>query len=211
MKLVGAAGQAIPHFLFDASGTIASSTAPQLILPRRYSCSYLMVMNLSASLPMYLEMGSARAVATISNGQVTNITVLNGGFGFSRPPMIQIRGGGANMFQGFLGSNDPNAPSAGTPAQAHCVMTGSAPNQSVSSIIIDNPGSGYTATPYVLMLNNPQDPIGCADPSSGSGSGILLPANGGNYHVNGTTCTTDPIALYCSTGAGAKFTCKWMD
>jgi hypothetical protein len=211
MKLVGAAGQAANHFMFDNSGAIISSTVPQLILPRALSRTHFIIVNLSAALPMYLEIGSARAVATITNGQVTGVTVTNPGFGFSLPPVVQFRGGGAAGFPGFVGSGDPNSYPPTRLATAHCVMTGTAPNQSIASITVDYGGAGYLVAPYVLMLNNHHDPNGCADPSYGGGSGLLLPANGGSYYVNGTACPTDQMALFCSTGAGAKFTCKWMD
>jgi hypothetical protein len=209
MKLVGAGGQSAPHFYYDASSTIASATAPQLILPRRNSCSHLMVQNISTA-AMYLEFGSARAVATITNGQVSAVTVTNPGFGFSLAPTIQFRGGGANGFPGFIGSSEPLSPPPGDPAQAHCVMTGAAPNMSVQSIVIDNPGAGYLFPPYVQILNDPKDPNGCADPSQSAGVGILLGAAGGSYYLNGTACPTDALALFCAT-IGAAFTCKWMD
>jgi hypothetical protein len=209
MKLVGTAGQPGPHSLYDASGSIVSGSAPQLLLPRRFSCSHLVVQNLSATV-MYLEFGSARAVATISGGQVSAITVTNAGFGFSLAPTIQLRGGGNMMYPAFLGATDPNAPAAAHPATAHCVMTGTAPNMSVASIVIDNPGSGYEVAPYVMIANRHADPGGCADPSANSGSGILLAANGGIHSINGTVCTTDQAALFCAS-AGARFTCKWAD
>jgi hypothetical protein len=82
---------------------------------------------------------------------------------------------------------------------------------SVASITIDYGGSGYLVAPYVSILNADADPNGCADPSAGGGSGILLAANGGTYDRNGTVCTTDAMALFCATGIGAKFTCKWAD
>jgi len=212
MKLVGAAGQNANHYTVDASGTIASSTLPQLILPRAFSRSSLFVQNLHATLPMYLEFGSARATATITAGVITAVTVTNPGFGFSVAPTITFRGGGAVAFPSFVGATDPFAPPAPHVGAAHCVMTGAAPNMSVASITIDNGGSGYLVPPYVLILNRHIDPNGCADPSVGAGSGILLPPNGASpYYANGTTCTTDQASLFCSTGIGAKFTCKWMD
>jgi hypothetical protein len=211
VKLTGAAGQGAPHFMFDNSGAIVSGTAPQLILPRAFSRSMLVIANLSATLPMYLEIGSARGVATIANGVVTGVTVTNPGFGFSLPPTVQFRGGGNGMFPGFLGSGDPNSPSPSKPATAHCVMSGTAPNMTVASITVDFGGAGYLVAPYVLIQNAADDANGCADPSNGGGSGLILPANGGSYIVNGTACTTDQMALFCSTGAAAKFTVKWMD
>jgi hypothetical protein len=210
MKLVGSGGQLVPHYTFDASGSIASATLPQLILPRRFATSQLLVQNLSTSAVMYLEIGSARATATITNGSVTAVTVTNAGFGFSLAPRVQFRGGGAANLSSFLGSTEPNSPPPFKPAAAHCVMTGAAPNMSVASITIDNPGAAYLVAPFVLIENDQHDANGSADPSAGAGSGIVLPTNGGEYFVNGTACTTDALAIFCAT-VGQKFTCKWMD
>lgn len=210
MKLIGAGNQFVSHALFDASGINASATVPQLILPRRYSTTNLLVQNLSTTAVMYLEIGSARATATLTGGVVTSVAVTNAGFGFSKPPVIQFRGGGAGMYPAFLGSTEPNSPSPSAPAQAHCVMTGAAPNQSVASITVDFGGSGYLVPPFVFISNADVDPNGCADPSASSGVGIVLAANGGKYEVNGTACTTDAIALFCGT-VSQRFTCKWMD
>jgi hypothetical protein len=210
MKLVGAGGQAAQHVMYDASGTIASATLPQLLLPHAHlGRSSLLIFNLSTTAAMFLEIGSARATATITNGVVTGVAVTNAGFGFSLAPTITFRGGGADQYPGFLGSGDPNSPPVAHAATAHCVMTGSAPNMSVASITIDNGGSGYLVAPYVAIRNRNFDANGCADPSVGSGSGVLIPALG-RYEVNGTTCSTDPLALFCATLA-APFTCKWMD
>lgn len=215
MKLVGAAGQAANHFLYDASGLIVSGTVPQLVLPRRLSCSHLIIANLHATLTMYIDFGSARATATISGGVVTACTVVNPGFGFSLAPSIEFRGGGADQFLNFLGSNDPNSPPPAKPAKAHCVMTGAAPNMSVASITVDYGGAGYLVAPYVRILNHNRDPNGCADPSALSASGFYgalpLPPLGGSYYLNGTVTTTDQLAIYCSTGANAPFSCKWAE
>lgn len=211
MKLNGAQGQVGPHFYYDASGAVISSTVPQLILPRPHSRSMFIVANLSPTFPMYLEFGSARAVATISGGVVTAITLTNPGFGFSLPPVVQLRGGKTTAAPSSVVSADPNSGAPPHTATAHCVMSGSVPNQVVASIVVDYGGSGYVTPPYVLIMNPQDDPYGCADPSYGGFSGVPLAPNGGNYYVNGTSCSTDQMALYCPGGAAAKFTCKWMD
>lgn len=210
MKLTGAAGQAVQHFKFDASGTIVSATLPQLILPRRNGTSMLVVQNLHATATMFLEFGSARAVATITNGVVTSVSVTNAGFGFSKPPALSFRGGGASNFAGFLGATEPGSPPPSNVARGRCVMTGSAPNMSVASITVDYGGSGYLIAPYVQIENNRFDPNGCADPSVNGGSGVMLNPVGGSYYINGTSCPTDSMALFCAT-LGAPFTVKWMD
>lgn len=207
MKLIGSGGQALPHLTFDASGTILSATLPQLLLPRAFSRSSLQIYNLHATAAMFLEIGSARAVATLTAGKITSVTVTNAGFGFSIAPAITFRGGGANEYPGFFGSTDPASPAATHVGSAHCVMSGTAPNLKVASITVDDGGSGYLVPPYVEIRNRNVDPNGCADPSAGTGVPI---AAGGSYVVNGTTCTTDQLALFCGTLA-APFTCKWMD
>ena len=201
--------------MFDLSGTITEGTVAQLILPESKSRSMLLVSNISA-VAMYLEIGSARATATISNGAVTSCTVTNAGFGFTFAPEIEFLGGGAygqsgrygtNISQ-FVGVGQIGYPAPNSPAKAHCVMTGSAPNMSVASIAIDFGGLLYVAAPYVQITNRLADPNGCAIPSATSG--IYLGPGGGSYYVNGTTCPTDPLALYCATTSSA-FVLKWMD
>jgi hypothetical protein len=118
--------------------------------------------------------------------------------------------GGANWNRNqapiYTLSGLPEYPAPSHPATAHCVMTGSAPNMTISSISIDDPGAGYAYPPFVLLHNDELDPYGCSIPSTTNG--ILLAANGGSYTSNGTVCTTDQMALYCAT-TSAAFTCKF--
>lgn len=212
MKLVGSREQNVQDFKFDASGTIGTGGTAQLVLPRRSACSMLLVQNVSSA-GLMLEFGSARATCTISGGKVNAITVTNAGFGFTLPPNVIFFGGGNNLGPGnapnslFVGAGIYGYPSPSRPAIAHCVMTGSAPNLSVASITIDDPGAGYVCAPQVFLHNDILDPNGCAVPSATAG--LLLAANGGSYYVNGTACTTDPIAIY-GANTGQAFTCKWM-
>lgn len=160
---------------------------------------------------MLIEFGPARAgLPVLSSGTVSSVPVANAGQGYSRPPKV-IFYGGAFGFPGattptyaLIGTPDMTAPNR--PAQAHCVMTGSAPNQTISSIAIDDPGAGYLYPPYVYLENDPLDPFGVAAPSATVG--ILLLANGGSYTPNGTVCTTDALAVFCSTTSSA-FCCKF--
>lgn len=208
MKLVGSGEQQLQHPFFDQSGTITTGGTPQLVLPVQPSRSMLMVMNLSTH-DMYMEIGSAQATCTISAGVVNAVTVTNAGFNFSKPPIVRFYGGGTMSNSSYIGRGAPGAIAPSNYAQAHCVMTGSVPNQSVSSISIDNGGSGYVIAPYVFIQNSDLDPQGCADPSLNSGRGIWLTAAGGSYYVNGTACPTDSIALYSAT-TSSRFTCKFM-
>lgn len=214
MRLPGAVGQVNnAEYLFDASGTISSGGTAQLLLPRARSRSSLIINNISDT-AMYIEFGGARATASLSSGAVSSCSITNAGLGFSLAPTVHFLGGGYdNRYQttptfsivGLPEWPSPISP-AGRPAKAHCVMTGSAPNMTVSSIVIDDPGAGYAYPPYVQLRNDPNDPYGCAVPSATSG--ILLAASGGSYTPNGTVCSTDQFAVYCAT-SGKAFTVKW--
>ena len=90
-------------------------------------------------------------------------------------------------------------------AQAHAVLTGGV----VTSIVIDDGGSGYVAAPYVFMRNSPLDPVGCASPFFGSATSGLQLNPGGSQSWEASVVTTDQIAVYGGT-TGQKFTCKFM-
>jgi hypothetical protein len=197
---------------YDASGTITTGGTPQLIRPMVPSCSHFVIQNLSSANSMYVEFGSARATAALSSGTISAITVTNGGFGFTYPPVVRFAGGGHAGNMKYLGLNQPggDGPTStqvkGRTAIAHAVLTSGV----VTSIVIDDPGAGYVIAPYVFIANTGLDPYGCANPFFGSAvSGILLGAGGGSYYSNGTVCTTDPISIYCSASA-QPFTFKWM-
>ena len=215
MRWQGTAGQQRRDLVYDASGTIANGTTPQLLLPEAKSRSFLTIQNISDT-AMYLEFGSARATATLTSGVVTSCNVTNAGFGFTFAPDILFIGGGpygqdgqygTNISQ-FVGVGQVGYPAPANAAKAHCVMTGSAPNLSVASITVDNGGAGYVAAPYVFIHNKLADPNGCAIPSTTSG--VYLAPFGGSMTFNGTVCPTDPCALYCAT-TGKAFICKYME
>jgi hypothetical protein len=212
MQLVGSGNQAKRHPLFTADGAIVAGGTPQLILPVTPSRSFLMLQNVSAG-PLWFDFGSARAAATITSGAITSIAVTNAGFNFSKPPVVRFAGGGYSGNTAFLGLNQPGGDGpnssivAGRVACAHCVMTGSAPNLSISSIVIDDPGAGYAIAPYVFIMNSDLDPYGCAVPSATSG--MLLSAASAPYLLNGTSCFTDAIAVFGAT-TGQAFLCRWM-
>lgn len=158
---------------------------------------------------MYLDFGGARATATLSGGSVASCAVTNAGVGYSYIPQIRFVGGGpvgASPNNRFLTPGIPPYSGPSNTAQAHCVMTGAAPNMTVSSIVIDNPGSGYKNAPYVRIENDLNDPYGSATVSATTG--IVIPPNGGNLPYNGTFCLTDSISLFCAT-TGKTFVCKY--
>lgn len=211
MYLPGSHRQHMPNHMYDASGTITTGGTPQLVLPVVNSRASLIFVNNSTA-NMLLEFGGARASCTISGGAVNSITVTNAGFNYSIDPSVTFYGGGFNsndiVNPSFLGAIPPTPDwyAAANPAKAHCVMTGNAPNMSISSIVIDSGGSGYNAPPYVFINNSMNDPNGAALPSATVG--ILLLPNG-SYTPNGTTCTTDALSVFCATMSSA-FTCKYM-
>ena len=210
MYLLNSQGQHTQHPMFDASGTITTGSVPQLVLPRAQSRTMLIFVNNSTD-NMYIEVGSARASATLTSGVISSIAVTNAGFGYSIAPTVEFLGGNfGNALQttptySLVGTPDMYSPP--TKASAHCVMTGAAPNMSVSSIVIDNGGKNYLYPPYVYLRNNDNDPFGCALPALGTGFELI--SGGGNWTPNGTVMTTDPIAVFCAT-TSAPFTCKWM-
>lgn len=198
MKLVGAGSQVTPHQMFYKDVSLTNTT-PVLVLPRATSRSFLAICN-TGSTSITVDFGYARAGAvtmtgSIPNQQVSSVAVLNAGQGYSFPPKVYFFGGGAvnPAFQNSLGTPLPEEPAPANTAAAHCVMSGSAPNQTVSSIVIDNPGNGYLSAPLCYLLNDPMDPNGCVAPSATTG--ILLPAGSAPLIFNGTCCPTDPVVV----------------
>src|SRR5215472_8286669 len=117
MKLVGVGDQHKRDFSFFADGVILSTSAPQLILPEHTSRSALWLQN-SSSATMWFGIGSARATCTIAGGAINAVTVVNGGFGFTRPPIVQFLGGGITPGGGnftpntsYVGAGGPGFPS----------------------------------------------------------------------------------------------------
>lgn len=206
--LAGIRGQTFSDRLFDAGGTISSGGTAQLLLPVAITRSSLIIENISDT-AMFLEFGSARATSSLTSGTVSSCSVTNAGIGFSRPPIVTFLGGLLSNRQSsptYSLQGLPDWPSPQNPAQAHCVMTGAVGSQTVASIAIDNPGSGYAYPPYVLLTNDPLDPFGSAVPSATVGMELI--AGGGSYTPNGSVCTTDQISIYCAT-TGKAFVCKY--
>jgi len=190
--------------MFDASGSIASATSAQLVLPEANSRSMLVLQNLSAK-SMWFEFGAARATATLSGSSVASFSVTNGGFGYTLPPIVMLFGGGTGGNGRYVGATGPNYPMPSNPAQAHATLSGGV----VNAIVLDYAGTGYVTPPLVFLMNNPNDPNGCADPSINSGSGILLASASAPYILNGTACPTDAVAVFCGTTT-SLFSCKYM-
>lgn len=88
-----------------------------------------------------IEEDTATAVAAINTitGEVTGITVLNGGSGYVNAPSVTIT----------------NAPAGYNNAYAHAVIT----NGVVTSIVLDTAGDGYLAAPTVTFSPPESGPI----------------------------------------------------
>lgn len=202
-NLIGYSGQYVTTHLFDVSGTISSGGTAQLLLPVSLCRASFIVQNISDT-AMYLAIGAPPATASLSGGTVSSISLGNAGFGYSRPPQVLFLGGAnsnRNSQPTFSLAGLPDYPAPANPAQAHCVMSGAVGSQTISSIAVDNPGSGYAYPPFVLLVNDPLDPWGCSVPSATNG--ILLAASGGSYTSNGSVCVTDQMGLYCATTSKA--------
>jgi hypothetical protein len=215
MFLIGARGQQQADRHYRIFGAITSATASQLVTPIPISRSFLFIQNVSNS-NLYFSFGSATAIAAITNGAVSSITIVNGGFGFLAPPIVEFMGGagfipltgsgpsGAGL-PGYASPNNfPNNPGY-RPAQAHTVLTAGV----VTSVVIDDPGLGYVFPPWVDIRNADNDRYGCADPFyAGVPNGFLL-GPGMSYTEGATTCMTEQIGVYGAT-VGAAWHMAWM-
>ena len=197
----------IPGFRFD--GSTVNATAPQLVLPQGPRSS-ISLQNTSQN-TIWLEFGGARATATVTNGVVTAVAVVNAGFGYSYAPRVQFLGGSIKNNGLNLGSGYPGYDSPARLARAHCVMTGSAPIMTIASIVNDDPGAGYSnnalSAPYVYLENDPNDTFGCASPyGGGSGSGYSL-APGSTWYEAFSVVATETVAVWSAT-TGSTFACR---
>lgn len=209
MKQVGVGDQHKRDFSFYADNSITSGSLPQLVLPENSSRSSLFFQNTSTAI-MWYGFGSARAHATLTSGVVSSVTVDNQGFGFTRAPLVQFLGGGILPQQGlipanssYVGSGGPGFPSPSHVAKGRAVLTAG----KVTSVIVDDAGSGYIVAPYVFIYNDPLDPIGCFDPSANSGAGFQLYPGQSLYEAH-SVMTTDPLAVFCATST-STFACRW--
>lgn len=201
--LVGLRGQLYTDHFFDVSGTITSGGTAQILLPVALSRSSLLIQNISDT-NMFISIGAPPATAALSSGTVSTVTAGNAGAGYSRPPQVMFLGGSLSNRASaptYSLAGLPDYPAPSNPASAHCVMTGTAPNQTISSIAVDNPGSGYAYPPFVFLVNDPLDPYGFSVPSATNG--IELVSAGGSYTSNGSVCTTNQIAIFCASSSKA--------
>lgn len=188
---------------------MALTGSAQLVLARAVSRSYLRLQNISTH-AMAVEIGFGRAHCALTNGAVSSVTIDNGGFNYTNPPLVRFLGGGFNGNSSNLGLNQPNWPGPnsagglkGRPAQGHAVLTAGA----ISSVVIDDPGQGYAIAPFVQFIPSALDPYGCALPAVGS-AGFQLAA-GASLSFEATTCPTDSVAVIGTMGD--VLICRWLD
>lgn len=199
------------HYIYDCSGSITTGGTAQLVLPFMKGRASFEIVNISDT-AMYIGFGGPRAHATLTGTGISSISVDNAGFGYSIAPSVQLIGGGNTGWDmqnsTFLGCKEVGYPAPASVGTAHCVMTGTAPNMSVSSIVVDSPGV-YATAPRVFIKNDRNDPFGAFLPSATSPGSIILGATGGNYYRNHTTCFDDQISIVCAT-TGKVFSAYYM-
>lgn len=205
MKPVGARAQQVQDYLYYADGVIAAGGTSQLVLPRAKSRSYLYFQN-QAIEPMYLEIGGAKATVSISGGALNAFTIVNGGFGYVKPPTVLLLGGGPveNVAIASMGAGLPDWPAPSDVGTAYATVAAGI----VTAITVEKPGAGYLRAPYVQLINNDADAYGCADPFFGSaGKGYLIGAGGSLLFEQ--QCPTDPVAVYAAT-TNSAYLCRYM-
>jgi FtsP/CotA-like multicopper oxidase with cupredoxin domain len=175
--------------------------------------------------------GGASATATVQNsGAVTSVTVLTPGAGYTQPAVSITGGGGVPDATGTaFGSVDlitlgnagagytvptvsidfPDDP-AGTQATAHvtCVETdcnGNGSPVTITGVVVDNHGSGYSAAPGVSILDGTLfDPViggtGATATATIDVTSVVLDTFGAGY-----TSAPD-VAITDATGSGAGAT-----
>lgn len=196
--------------------SITTGGTAQLLIPQDPLRYYLMIQNTSDTV-MRVGVGGATATASLTSGVVSSISVTNAGMGFSYAPLVRFIGGGypstPNPSPGSLWSEGVGGglgpfqgPYQGRVAAAVCVMTGSAPNMTISSVLVQDGGAGYIAAPTIYLQNDPRDPVGCYAPSATVGTYIA--ASGGSRTWQNCAVTTDAFSIFCAT-TGKTFECEF--
>lgn len=191
--------------LFNFSSSVTTGGTAQSVVPIQSTRSYLLVENTSAS-NLRTGIGGATATAALTGGGVSSVSVNNAGQGYTYAPQVFFLGGlGLTGVSGSVaGGAGFEAPSDPNKAAAHCVMTGSAGNLSIASVVVDNAGAGYLAAPYVWFENDPRDPYGGFSPSATAGE-LLQP--GGSLVMDGSSCSSDQIFIF-GASTGQTFVCR---
>jgi hypothetical protein len=141
--------------------------------------------------------GSAILKAIVGGAVSTTVTISNAGTGYTYPPIITF-----------------DAPPAGGGVQAtgHSTLSGS----TVGSIVVDDQGAGYTATPNVYITNDPREGQNGVSQGSGATATAVLTGSGTVTAVLGLDCgsalTSLPTLAFSGTstsGAAATAIMNW--
>jgi hypothetical protein len=129
------------------------------------------------------QLGGTQAVVTveISGGAITAIAVTNGGSGYSTAPTINI-----------------NSPSGGFGATFTVNMTGTVPNQSVSTITVVGGGTGYKGTVTAAFSAGNAVAGGVTIASSGITNPVIVTAGTGYSSAPTVTVAAPPSGTTAS-------------
>lgn len=182
VQLVGLRGGTDFTGAVHFSGSIAAGGTSQLIIPARTTRTYLLFENTSSAY-LRVGLGGARATVAVSSGALTTFTIVNGGFGYTKPPIVKIFGG----VGGGLGF-----PAPARVGSAIATLSGTA----VNAITVSDVGSGYTAPPLVILENAPDDFAGAYNPSATVGW-LINP--GGQLVFECSTVISDQVSIFGAT------------
>lgn len=222
MKLVGSRGQVGGDLVYASTVTIGSGGGSFLVLPNQVTRSFLEISTPTSAAVGYVAMGAGEATATLTSGQVSAITVVDAGFGYAIAPKVHIQGGGNGGNTTYVGGKaDPFAPTPGkdglglqprawSPSGSAATALATVSGGAITSIAVLDPGGGYITPPYVWIINDANDPNGCANPFRGGVATGRPVTSGSPLLYNDTNCPTSPVAVYCAT-SGAVFLVKWMN
>ena len=126
--------------------------------------------------------GTFDGTVFVGQGGVSpNITVTHGGSGYSTPPTVTISGG------------------SGTGATAHAVVT----NGSVTSVVLDNPGTGYQAGDVLTVTFGTSPGTGAAAHVTMTGAQVTSISVAGGGLFNTPTAGDHQLSFSGGGGTGA--------
>ena len=123
-------------------------------------------------------LSTAQLRANIAGGKVVSVTILNGGSGYTSPPMITFA--------------DPYQVTPSTQAVAKAVL---GPNGQIQSVTIINGGAGY----YPNDKSDGIPPVTATPPTNDKVSGVTLA-------ISSSSAPTDILGQYSKTSGATTFT-----
>jgi pimeloyl-ACP methyl ester carboxylesterase len=200
----GIRGQTPLDDLLDFSGTVTAGGTAQLLLPQQPRRLSLSVSAVDATDTLYLGIGPAKGVATVTSGAVSAIAVANAGVGYTIAPQVRILGGVVQGdYETAPGSTNLGGISLpGRVAVAHATLTTGA----VSAIVVDDPGAGYLVPP-LIYLENPWPALGGGAYAPGVNNGIPIPINT-TFTFNGSLLVPGSAVAIFGATTGDQFHVK---